>query len=247
MSIVPDGATISPDGLYWWDGTDWQPMPPDEPAGEAEPQLPAQEGPIILFEPKDATSTAAIFAHGVVGTDEIDPISGVTLGYYSPHGDTVDANITWAASAPTHAPQKTEDDEGGKWATYVLTTIGLPENNQAELADFANDNGIAVAYVVDPTDTVAVVSQLTSKGYSDIRGVHCREAIDSVADATFGDAVEMTHAELVAGGWTDTMEAITDETELAEGDALANASGEYFKIASVVEPKAKYQIVPYGA
>jgi hypothetical protein len=26
---VPDGAQLSEDGKYWWDGTDWQPVPED--------------------------------------------------------------------------------------------------------------------------------------------------------------------------------------------------------------------------
>lgn len=27
---VPDGAQLSEDGKYWWDGADWQPVPEDE-------------------------------------------------------------------------------------------------------------------------------------------------------------------------------------------------------------------------
>jgi len=26
MTKMPDGATLSDDGYYWWDGTDWQPV-----------------------------------------------------------------------------------------------------------------------------------------------------------------------------------------------------------------------------
>ena len=26
MSSVPEGAQLSPDGHYWWDGTEWKPI-----------------------------------------------------------------------------------------------------------------------------------------------------------------------------------------------------------------------------
>lgn len=37
MSNVPEGATLSEDGYYWWDGTDWQEVVEDapSPSGEA--------------------------------------------------------------------------------------------------------------------------------------------------------------------------------------------------------------------
>jgi hypothetical protein len=31
---VPDGAQVSDDGKYWWDGSDWQPVPEDGGATE---------------------------------------------------------------------------------------------------------------------------------------------------------------------------------------------------------------------
>ncbi|HEU5474790.1 MAG TPA: hypothetical protein VFV67_29455 [Actinophytocola sp.] len=36
MSNVPDGATLSDDGYYWWDGTDWQPVDGGPSGGSAQ-------------------------------------------------------------------------------------------------------------------------------------------------------------------------------------------------------------------
>lgn len=33
---VPEGAQLSEDGKYWWDGADWQPVPGDESGGSTE-------------------------------------------------------------------------------------------------------------------------------------------------------------------------------------------------------------------
>lgn len=232
MTDVAASGAVSPDGTQWWDGAAWHPVP-------------TKDGPIIVFAPLVATTIAAIFAHGVEDGTEIAPVGGVTLGYYSPHGSTLTANVTWAQGAPGHAPQRAEGDPTGQWASYVLTTIGVPK--PAELAPTANDYGIAIAYVVDPTSTHDVVSQLAGLGYSEVRGVHCREALGAVDDATFGAAVEITHATLIADGWQDSgMEAFTEKTKVEVGDPVINPGGSYFKIASIVEPGVTYTIEPYG-
>ncbi len=198
------------------------------------------EGGVRLFRPTAASTIAAIFAHGVDSGDEIDPVAGVMLGYYSTHGNALDANITWAASAPTHPPQKSADDPQGKWVSYVLTSIGV--SNPEELADTANEYGMAIAYVVDATSTAPVVSDLARKGYTDIRGVHCRESLSTTEAASFGAAREITHDALVSEGWTDDMtNTITAETELAEGDAIAK-DNVWYKVSSVVEAKSRYMI-----
>lgn len=37
MTEVPEGAQLSDDGQWWWDGQDWQPVPQgDAPQGDAQ-------------------------------------------------------------------------------------------------------------------------------------------------------------------------------------------------------------------
>ena len=268
MSNVPDGATVSDDGNFWWDGVAWQPVAgatpgdstatsPDDSGGSDVPigdgaarTVPAPDGPIILFEPGGGSTTVAIFAHAVEDAgNELDPMSGVTLGYYSPHGDPLDANITWAADPPTHAPQTSEGQPNGQWASYVLTTIPLSDEGQADLADRAEEYGIAIAYVVEPTTTPVLISQLVGLGYADVRGVHCRAAADDddTESPSFGASIEVTHATLVADHWKDSaFDDITDDTDLAAGEPIADSNGNYYKIVSVGDPpKSTYQIEPH--
>jgi hypothetical protein len=43
---VPEGAQLSEDGNFWWDGTDWQPVPSETDAStetESEPEVTDQE------------------------------------------------------------------------------------------------------------------------------------------------------------------------------------------------------------
>ena len=69
----------------------------------------------------------------------------------------------------------------------------------------------------------------------------------SAAPAEFGASIEMTHDQLVAGGWKDdSLDAITAVTKLGQGDAIADSSGKFHKVALIVEPDAKYMIEPLG-
>jgi hypothetical protein len=36
---VPDGAQLSEDGKYWWDGSDWQPVPEDQGGGDGSTEV----------------------------------------------------------------------------------------------------------------------------------------------------------------------------------------------------------------
>lgn len=36
---VPDGAQLSEDGKYWWDGADWQPVPGDDAQGSGQTEV----------------------------------------------------------------------------------------------------------------------------------------------------------------------------------------------------------------
>lgn len=40
MSNIPDGAQLSDDGNYWWDGSQWQPV--QAQGGQSQAQAPAQ-------------------------------------------------------------------------------------------------------------------------------------------------------------------------------------------------------------
>jgi hypothetical protein len=266
MSEVPQIGTRSDDGYYWWDGRAWQPVG-DQASGStasgatadsvgtaaaaqgeqpAEVKLPERSGPIILFEPDSGSSTVAIFAHGVAKDTEIEPTSGVTLGYYSPHGDAVDANITWALDAPSHPPQASPDQPDGKWASYVLSTIGLGEADQAELSKRANEYGMAIAYVVDATSTETLVPMLAGWGYTEVRGVHCRETLGKTAEPVFGATTEVMHHTLVSDGWKDEMgDPVTDDTEIGEGELLTSPDGRNFKVETIDAATSAYTIAEY--
>jgi hypothetical protein len=201
---------------------------------DVDSSLPAPElhGPVKLFKPSEATTVVAIFAHGVEDTAGIDPISGVTLGYYCPHGDTVEANITWAEGSPSHPPQAAPSST--QWASYVLTTVPLGSNADIELASSAETYKMAIAYVVDSTTSSDVIPLLASLGYSDIRGVHCREAVYKEESATFSDTREISRQTMVSEGWKDSStDAITADTELEVGDAICDPSGSWYKILAV--------------
>ena len=212
----------------------------------AEPKLPDTQNGIRLFQPDGGSSIVAIFAHGVVQDAELDPISGVDLGYYSPHGDTVDANITWAAGDPTHPPQASANAPNGKWASYVLSSIGLGDGAQAELASSANEYGMAIAYVVDATSTATLVPVLAGMGYTDIRGVHCRESLDKEQEVVFGEASVVTHQTLVDDGWIDMMgDSVTADSQIGEGELLTDSNRKSFKVESVDGANNSYTIVEY--
>lgn len=44
MSMPADGAQLSEDGKYWWDGSDWQPVPEDGGGGTAEVGQVSEDG-----------------------------------------------------------------------------------------------------------------------------------------------------------------------------------------------------------
>jgi hypothetical protein len=197
-------------------------------------------GSFLLFKPPTATTIAAIYGHGVEN-DEIDPISGITLGYYCVHGDTVLANITWATKSPTHPPALTN----GKWSNYTLSSLGLDPKVVDQLQGTADSNGVAIVYMTDATSTSAVISSLSALGYSEIRGVHCRESLDKTEESDYGLADAITHDALVNDGWLDSAtEAITDDTVLAKDDDICNSSYKIYKIVEVVSdsPPKSYKI-----
>ena len=106
---------------------------------------------------------------------------------------------------------------------------------------------IAIAYVEDPTTTQTTVSRLAALGYTDIRGVHCRETIGGSSEPTrFGDAVEITHAKLIQDGWQDGSGPIDADTELGEGEFLVGPGNAYYVVKSVVTPKTAYTVAPHA-
>lgn len=229
------------------DATDTTAEPTDSSATPTAGGLPAQTGPFILFRPDTPTTTVALFGHGVDAGYEIAPVSGVTLGYYSPHGDPLDANITWGQGATTYAPQAEEGKPDGQWPSYVLSTIGVGQ--PAELADTAKEYGIAIAYIVDPTTTETVVGQLASLGFTEIRGVHCRAAVNADDEpTTFGTAVTKTHAELVSESWKDAGgEPVKDDSTIDKDEFVVDPNGGYFTVQDVQDTTAgkTYSLAPH--
>ncbi len=206
--------------------------------GDGKEETTDSDGPFKLFKPVEETTKVAIFAHGVIdASNTVAPISGVELGYYSPHGTSVVTNLSSAESSPSHLPTIPGGDD--QWASYVLSTIGALD--ESELQQFATKNGIAVAFIVDPTTTGDVVGALSGMGYADIRGVHCREPADGGEE--FGVEIEeqeaeivtKSHAELVSEKWQEYVENfgdVEDGVELSKDDALMH-DGSTWKIVSV--------------
>lgn len=45
MSEVPEGAQLSEDGFWWWDGQEWQPVPQEGTGGAADDPAAAAQSP----------------------------------------------------------------------------------------------------------------------------------------------------------------------------------------------------------
>lgn len=195
------------------------------------------QGSFVLFKPAAATSIAAIYGHGVEN-NEIEPISGVTLGYYCAHGDTVLANITWAASQPSEPALL----PNGKWSNYTLSSLKLDPRTVDELLNTANASSVAIAYISNPTSTSDIISQLSGMGYTELRGVHCRESLSKSEAAEYGLPTEIDHETLVTDGWLDpATEPITDDTTLEKDNDICDAGYKIYKIVEVVSASAPKQ------
>ena len=147
----------------------------EEPEKTPEPQVDKSEicgGHIQLIAPLTNTTTVAIFGHGKVnGTNKFPKIGGVKLGYYTKHGDFADVV---PANGLNPAPYT---EEGLLWSDYCIWEETTMTGYDNFFEDLVENNGIAyaVAQTISGTTTEVVVKELQSLGYTEIRGVHCRE------------------------------------------------------------------------
>jgi hypothetical protein len=82
MPDYPDGAQLSDDGNYWWDGTQWQPVQPDqEPGGASQGDSSGDEPVDLGFDPSQYPNIAAF-----AGPESLDDWLA-SIGAYIDWGD----------------------------------------------------------------------------------------------------------------------------------------------------------------
>jgi hypothetical protein len=195
-----------------------------------------------LHVPDVATTTVSIFSHGR-HADEMDPIAGLAIGYYCPHGTALNSNLSMMERATLYAAET--GAPAGKWHNYALKVadVGLTEEQAKTLC---NANGSALALVKIPTSTKELAALLKAEGYETIKAIHCRESDgdnlewDPVSDRAIPAAAK---AKLIVtrnsldGKWELGDAQITDATVIEVGFVYADAADSYDTAYNVVEVK----------
>jgi hypothetical protein len=99
MPPVPEGAQRSEDGHYWWDGSDWQPVPDDDPQhpNNASPASASASSAGAAQGSAAAEVTAADLQH-ITSEEQIDDTAHP---YFAPDYDKY-PDDTSAAEASDH-------------------------------------------------------------------------------------------------------------------------------------------------
>jgi hypothetical protein len=128
-----------------------------------------------VYVPDAGTSVVALYAHGESDHQRIAKQS-VKLGYYTAHGQGLEGTVAMAGEDPPFPADKDENlQDIDEWESYELTPVSELRDAEETLST-VDSIGVAIAYVISTTHTADIVSQLAGQGFTEIRGVHCRNS-----------------------------------------------------------------------
>jgi hypothetical protein len=104
MSTPPEGAQLSPDGQYWWDGNEWQPTGGDAAGSSGSAAAAAGSGAGGSGAPAAPPEVVLI---GVAGFDPTFPVVGQPIVY-----TWSEENIGGPITEPYHAKVEFKDPDG---------------------------------------------------------------------------------------------------------------------------------------
>lgn len=195
---------------------------------------------VTLYEPKEHSSKAVIFCHGIFHSEE-KPIEEVHLGYLCPHATTISANPSAISLHATYGPTVPTNS---KWYNYTLTKVEIHNMDDEAWQNLADSNNIAIAIIIDPTVTIQTVTALKKEKYDKILAIHCREVLEEDNpdwDPFTNRQIELDNESLQVTSndiklhYTDTnWEKISNPEKLKEGDKVINKVG-YFLIEKIVD------------